>query len=269
MIHYRDQGYCHILTVVDVFSRYAWAWPLKSKTGAELVGAFTKIFHSTSPPHLLQTDQGKEFENKTFQAFLQRHAVHHFSVKSAYKCALVERFNRTLKSHMFRYFTYTGSQKWVKVLPDLLTSYNSTTHRALPNSMTPLQASEAEHHERVWSHQEQKKRETSVKAKMKVGDSVRISKWKKTFEKGYLPNWSEEIFTVARVDQQPSQPVMYVLKDVNGETIEGKFYEQEVQKVGPSEWYAVERVLRRRGTKSLVKFLGYPGHFWVKDLKKI
>ena len=144
-----------ILTVIDVFSRYAWARTLKTKTGEEMVEAFQNIFQEGKSPHLLQTDQGTEFENKKFQTFLRRWGVKHFSVKSPYKSGMVERFNRTLKTRMFRYFTHVGHYKWVNVLPDLVDSYNRSSHRSLPKGMTPSQAANPENHWRVWQHQEE------------------------------------------------------------------------------------------------------------------
>jgi transposase InsO family protein len=262
-----NKGYRYILTVIDIFSRMGWALPLKTKTGLEMIKAFTTIFKKTKAPHLLQSDQGKEFENRIFQAFLKQHKVHHFSVKSPYKASLVERWNRTLKMRMFRYFTQQGNYKWLQVLPHLVESYNQASHSSLPKGMTPSEAAKDENHYRVWLNQE--KDIKVVKARFKVGDLVRISKVKGTFEKGYLANWSEEVFTIARVDTR-YMPIMYVIKDEKGEEIEGKFYNAELQKVSnPKGLYAVEKVIRRKGGRYLVKFLGYPGEHWVDALEKL
>ena len=257
MITYRDGAYRYILTVIDVFSRYAWAQPLKTKTGEDVVKAFRIIFkEGASVPHYLQTDQGKEFKNKIFLSFLEGHGVKQFSVKSPFKSSLVERFNRTLKTRMFRYFTHVGNYKWVKVLPDLVDSYNHSEHRSLPKEMSPAQASDPRNHSLVWEHQERRVAAPSTQEPtIRVGDSVRISKWKGTFEKGYLANYSEEVFTVSGVDRS-YQPVMYTIKDESGEEIEGKFYAQELQVVKPSEWFPIQKVPLHRGDRSLVKFLG-------------
>jgi len=269
-----NRGYRYILTVIDVFSRYAWALPLKSKTGQELVRAFEKIFNGTTTtrgaiPHYLQTDQGKEFENRPFQNFLKRHGVTHFSVKSPFKASLVERFNRTLKARMFRYFTREGSYKWLSVLPQLVSSYNLSHHRALPKGMTPEQASQSVNHHLVWLHQEDEEEEEEKGSCFSVGDKVRISKWKRTFEKGYLPDRTEEIFTIVRIDRRYA-PLMYTVKDEMEEEIEGKFYGLELQKVSnPDGLYAIEKIIRRKKSRCLVKFLGYPGQFWVDELRKL
>ena len=66
-----NQGYCYILTVIDIFSKYAWALPLKQKTGGVMVKAFTTIFGLGRKPIKLNTDQGTEFENKSLQAFFK------------------------------------------------------------------------------------------------------------------------------------------------------------------------------------------------------
>jgi transposase InsO family protein len=261
-----NKGYQYILTVIDIFSRYAWAEPLKTKKSADVIKAFKNILKTTKPPHLLQTDRGKEFENKAFQQFMQQNSVKWFAVTSSVKASLCERFNRTLKTRMFRYFTHRGSYKWVDVLKDLVRSYNQSIHRSLPKGMTPEKASEVKNQGVVWEHQE---KAVGVKAaRYSIGDGVRISKHKGTFAKGYLPNWSEEIFSITEVDTR-FQPPMYTIQDEQGNKIKGKFYEQELQKVSnPNKMYAIEKIIRRRGSKYLVKFLGYPGNYWVDAVYK-
>ena len=112
--------------------------------------------------------------------------------------------------------------------------------------------------------------------KFKIGDQVRISKIKRTFEKGYLPNFSKEIFTVSK--QIPRNPVVYKLKDYDGEEIKGTFYDKELQKViKEDDVYEVEKILKKRGRGNnvhyLVKWLGYPNKFnsWVpaSEINKI
>ncbi|XP_067939633.1 uncharacterized protein [Watersipora subatra] len=100
------------------------------------------------------------------------------------------------------------------------------------------------------------------KPKLKVGDTVRITKKKGTFEKGYTPRWTEEIFKIT--DIQYTNPVTYKIAGLNGEEIKGSFYEPELQK-STQETFRIERVIRKRGNKSLVKWYGYPESFnsWV------
>ena len=103
-----NNGYRYILTIIDIFSRYAWAQPMKNKTPQEVVRALKLVFRHRKPLYF-QTDQGKEFENKTVHAFLAVHGIKQFSVKSQYKAAMVERWNRTLKKKMWRYSTHVGN----------------------------------------------------------------------------------------------------------------------------------------------------------------
>ena len=109
-----------------------------------------------------------------------------------------------------------------------------------------------------------------------MGDQVRISKIKRTFEKGYLPNFSKEIFTISR--QIPRDPPVYKLKDYDGEELKGTFYEKELQKViKPNDVYEVEKILKKRGkgnnVQYFVKWLGYPNKFnsWIRasDINKL
>jgi hypothetical protein len=112
--------------------------------------------------------------------------------------------------------------------------------------------------------------------KFSPGDRVRLSKTKRTFKKGYLPNWTEELFTVVVKCIETSPPV-YLVKDDHGEILEGTFYAEELQKViKTDDVYKIETILKKRkkGRKVqyLVKWLGYPGSFnsWIfkQDLQK-
>lgn len=264
-----NRGYRYILVVIDILSRYAWARPLKAKTGDEIVRAFKAIFRQDDrKPEFLQTDQGTEFENAKVRAFLRTQNVEQFSVKSPYKAAIVERLNRTLKSRMWRHFTENGTRKWVDELPRVLHAYNHKFHRTL--GLAPVEVT-LENEMRVWQHlYGKKKKATNVKAKFKVGDTVRLSKVKGTFAKGYLPNWTEEEFIVHDVDRK-YRPIMYVIRDQYDEVIEGKFYDKELQRVvNPDRIYMIEHIIRRRKRPGmerevLVKWLGYPETSWIKE----
>ena len=120
LISKKNKGYNFILTVIDLFSRYAWARPLKTKRGDEVAAAFKNIFSGGRIPKRIQTDQGKEFENRHVRALFAEHGIELFSVNSAYKAAVVEHFNRTLKTKMWRYFTANLSEKWTQVLQDTI-----------------------------------------------------------------------------------------------------------------------------------------------------
>lgn len=263
----QNEGYHYLMTVIDTFSRYAWARPLKRKTPEHVIAAFRDIFERDGrQPRYLQTDQGLEFENHKVRTFLDTHNIEQFSVKSQFKAALVERFNRTLKTKMWRIFTYRGHYGYLDVLPQLVESYNQSVHRIL--GRTPASITKANEVD-VWLQQYGglKKPSDKRRSKFQVGDEVRISKAKGLFEKGYKPNWSEEVFTVHAINRKYI-PITYKLKDTQGEILEGSFYDHELQAVDMSDQvYTVERVLRTRGSgphkQYLVKWLGYNETSWV------
>ena len=261
-----NRGHKYPLTCIDILSKYAWVVPLKTKTGSELVKAFTKIFQQGRKPDKLQTDAGTEFKNKTFQTFLKQHHVHHFVTYNETKAQVVERFNRTLKQMMWRLFTTGSSYHYLDKINDIVSgNYNQTFHRSIkmkPSEVTAMNS------QKVW-RTIYGKQSSSVNYKFKVGDQVKISKNKRVFEKSYLPNWSEETFTVAQ--RIARDPPVYKLKELDGELIKGTFYETELQKViePRDHLFRVEKVLRRRGkggqAEVLVHWKGWPKKYdsWI------
>ena len=121
-------------------------------------------------------------------------------------------------------FTVNGNKHWVKILPDIIAVYNNTIHRTI--QMTPTFASRKENEIRVIQNLNTAPIELAKKPKYKVGDLVRIYKYKKQFEKGYETNFTSEVFKVTEVIL--SNPVTYKLSDLKGEEIIGRFYEQEI-----------------------------------------
>ena len=231
-----------------------------------MIQALRSIFETERrKPRLLQTDQGKEFENRTVREFIQQHGIEQFSVKSPFKAALVERFNRTLKERMWRYLTHHNTERWVDVLPKLIQGYNLAHHRVIgqsPASVTEKNAMD------VWQHLFGDKDEKDGRKLLHIGDQVRISKVKRTFEKGYIPIWTEEIFVIAAIDRK-HEPPLYSLRDSAQNIIEGRFYKDELQKVlKKDDVYRIERILRERGAgrnkQYLVKWLGYPETTWIR-----
>jgi IS30 family transposase len=140
----KNDNYRYILTVVDLLSRYAFARPLQRKTPEQVIEAFQSIFQEEGrKPRFLQTDQGKEFENRPVRKFLDQHGIEQFSVKSPFNAALVERFNRTLKEKMWRYLTYKNTERWVDVLHKHIKGYNLTHHRIIGRAPASVNAENA------------------------------------------------------------------------------------------------------------------------------
>ena len=269
-----NKGYRYILTCIDVFSKYAWALPLKSKTGEAVTKAFKQMIKKGRKPLYLQTDNGAEFYNNKVQRFLKTNGIYHFSTYNETKASVVERFNRTLKSKMYRYFTAKNTRRYIHVLKNLVDNYNQSYHRSI--KMSPLDVNKS--NEKKVYHNLYPPEKQIHTLRFKEGDSVRISKLKGAFQKGYLPGWSDEIFTVYKIVKK--NPIVYKLKDYHNEILKGNFYREELQKVTRKKadyYYQIEKIVSKKGKgrKRMykVKWRGWPSSFnsWVlkDDLKRL
>jgi L-rhamnose mutarotase len=259
-----NDNYRYILTVINCFTKVAAAIPLKNKSGPTLATALESILkkHPNNKVKNVHTDRGTEFYNSHVQAVFKRHGINHYSTYSDKKAAIVERFNRTIKERMWVQFTAQGNYKWLKLLPKLITRYNNTFHRSI--GMAPNKVNAKNEHIVAARLQPPLKR---IPAKFEIDETVRISRSKGIFAKGYIGNWSQELFKVASIN--PSVPTTYTLKDLNDEPIMGSFYEQEMIKANVRDVFFVEKILKRIGDKALVRWKGYSSEFdsWI-DLKK-
>lgn len=246
----KNRGFRYLLTVIDVFSKFAWAIPVKRKNGEDVTAAMRSILKDGRVPKNLQTDQGKEFYNANFEKLMEEFKIHLYSSYSNLKASIIERLNRTLKNRMWIQFSLNGNYKWLNILPELVRDYNNRKHRTI--GMKPVDVSKENEREvlKKFPHHCKIK-----KQKFKVGDKVRISKAKRIFEKGYTPGWSTEIFSIVKVSA--TDPVMYYLKDYQDQPIARGFYEQEIQKVKYSDVYLVEKILKKRYNRLFVKWLGF------------
>ena len=221
-------------------------------------------FLTRERPRKIETDEGGEFECAPFKALCKRLNIKMYHVYSDRKGALIERANRTLKNLMYRRFTATGSHVWYNTIDKLVENYNNSFHRSI--QMTPNEvnsANEATVRATLYPALPQAKR-----GKYKVGQTVRITRKRTAFQRGFHHQWSYEVLTISKV--KDTKPVTYELTDMNSEVIEGSFYEQEIQPVDKSDnIYSVERIVRKRQHQGkvqyLVKYLGYPSTFnsWV------
>ena len=164
-----------------------------------------------------------------------------------------------MKEKMFKYFSANSTRKYIDVLDEMVKNYNKTVHSS--TKMTPIEASKEKNENKVWLNLYSIPK-AGKDPKYSVGDKVRITKKKTTFEKGYTPRWTEEVFTIDEVLR--TDPPTYKIRDYNDEIIQGSFYEPELQKTS-QEIFRVEKVIRKRGNQALVKWLGYPDSFnsWI------
>ena len=186
-----------------------------------------------------------------------------YSTENEEKSCMVERWNRTMKSKMYKYFTANLTRTYLDVLPEMTSKYNNTYHRSI--KMTPVQASDLKNSKKVYFNL-YKNMPEKTEPKFQVGDRVRILKKKNIFDKGFTTNWTKELFIITEV--QNTIPPTYKIQDLNGEDIEGTFYEQELQK-SKQEIFRIEKIIRSRmknGKKEiLVKWEGYDKSFnsWI------
>ena len=129
-----NKGYKFLLTCIDVFSKFAWVVPLKNKSGETLVNSFQSILDIGRSPEKLQTDKGTEFLNRNFQSFLKEKNIHFFTTNSELKASVVERFNRTLKTCMWKYFTAKNTRVYIDILQGIVHEYNNSYHRSIGQS---------------------------------------------------------------------------------------------------------------------------------------
>lgn len=228
----------YLLTVIDVLSKFAWIEPIKDKTSASVAVAFGHILARSSGrvPRVLQTDRGKEFIGSSFQKLLkEKNIFFRLARNPDIKAAIVERFNRTIKERLWRYFTHSRSKRYVDVLQSVIYAYNHSQHSATKFAPCNVNRKNADLAYANLQHRYGYKNHTkNISAKYKRGDLVRISSAKAAFAKGYEGGWSKEIFCIERVSNY-RKPLVYILCDLNGEKIDGIFYEEELSRIRESK----------------------------------
>ena len=271
-----NDGYRYILCCIDVLSKYAWVLSLKRKTAPVLLEGLKKIIETSGrKPKVIRTDKGGEFVNGPVKEYCKDNGIKFYLAQNEVKAAIVERFQKTLKGYMWRYFTKKNTRRYVDKLQDFVYAYNHRVHRSIKHRPADVNKSNVAEVRSILYKKKSIKVNRNGKAKSRrtrfrfaVGDSVRISKLKGIFEKGYANNWSEEIFTIAK--RFSRETPVYSVKDSNDELLTGTFYEFELQKVTPPDFYTVEEILKERGRgpkkEYYVKWKGYPAsaNSWIK-----
>ena len=176
-----------------------------------------------------------------------------YSTNNEGKSVVAERFIRTLKSKIYKYMTSISKNVYIDKLDDIVNEYNNTYHNTI--KMEPIDVKDN-------TYINTDKETNDKDPKFKVGDRVRISKYRNIFAKAYTPNWSEEVFVTKKVKN--TVPWTYVINDLNGEEIMGTFYEKELQKTSQEE-FRIEKVIERKGDKMYVKWKVYDNSFnsWI------
>lgn len=235
-----NDGHTFLLAVIDVFSKYAFVSPLKSKAAGVIVRAFKNIIDNSTTkrqPKVLQSDKGKEFKNKYLREFLKSRGIRQQfpQTHSKHKAAVVERFNRTFQTLLHKYFTSQqvdghATKRYINILPKLVHLYNHSVHRTI--KMRPVDVNET-NVKIVYENTHRKHRGEHAmdiySQPIEVGDYVRIARRKPLFEPGYTANWSKQLFRVTNIIRK--KPFfLYKNKDSDGHPIQEKFYLHEMQR---------------------------------------
>lgn len=224
-----NAGYKYILNVIDTFSKFVWAQPLKKKDAASVSNAFETIIKRARKNNhqscdLLHVDKGREFVNSGFKLMLKKYNIKMYHTENEEKSAIVERFNRTLNEKLKFNFHINNNFRWTNILQPILDTYNNTFHHTI--QIAPNQVNKT--NEKEILQKKYKNIAQHIRTDFNVGDRVRITKAKKVFANKYSTNWTREIFLIDKIIY--SDPVTYKLRDLNGEPIIGSFYKKELLK---------------------------------------
>ena len=264
-----NDGNTFLLSCIDCFSRYGWVKPVKNKTGKEIARALKEILDEQLCKRI-QTDKGKEFLNKNVHALLNGLNIELWTSENEdIKASIVERFNRSMKGRMYKYFTAVNTFRYMDVLAELVHGYNNTKHRSI--GMTPAEVTIENQvlvRQKLYGMISPQSKE---KYKYKIGNHVRITKKRNVFTRGYHPGWTTEIFLVTGRRNDLGIRPLYTVEDLNGEEVKGTFYAQELQLAELPDDHLVERVIRKKKQRGrtlyLVQWQGWPNSFnsWVTE----
>ena len=261
-----NNGFKWIITCIDTFSKKAWAFKMRDKSGISITNAM-KVLLLVNRPQKIEFDQGTEFYNSRFLKLLKTYGIKHYSIYSDRKCAIVERFNRTLKTRMYRAFTAQGNHRYVDILQKLVDGYNNSKHRSI--GMTPNEVNH-ENENIVRKMLYPRVRKQLQRNLLKLNQSVRISRKKDIFQKGYEQSFSYEVFKITEVKN--TYPVTYGISDYKGEPVLGSFYKEELQIIDKSDdIYPIEEIVNQRTVNGrreyLVKWVDYPSeaNSWIVE----
>ena len=256
-----NRGYKYIFTNIDIFSKYAWSFPIKSKKISDIKPCFQKIFKERKPKFIWSDKESSFFSNEMLK-FFEDHSIKIYYTNSNLKAVVIERFNRSLRELMMKEFVKNNNTVWYNILPELIKKYNNRYHNTI--KMKPIDVNET--NEKHIKNTVYNYNVTNKIPKFKINDIVRISlKRRELFDKptGNI-KWSEELFKIFKINK--SNVITYQLKDMNNEIVKGIFYERELQLTkNISDEYIIEKILKTNKNKIYVKWRGYSNNFnsWI------
>ena len=196
-----NKRFTFLLCVIDIFSKFAWVVPLKYIISISIVDAFQKILDkSGGKPNKILVDKGSEFYNNSFIKWLKDKDIEVFSIHNEVKTVVAEGFIRTLKTKIYKYLTSMSKNVYIDKLDDIVGEYHNTYHRTI--KMKPVDVKDN-------THIDFEKEFNDKDRKFKIGDHVKISKYKNIFAKGYTKNWSENLFVIKKIKKNRSMDICY------------------------------------------------------------
>ena len=224
-------GFRYIMVFIDCFSKMAWVEPLKRKDGLSSLTAFESAFDKMAEiPQSLITDRGLEYYDSRVQSFLKRYGVRHYNLKGPHKACIAERFIKTLKSRLEKYFWANQTKRWIDVIQDFVDNYNKTYHRSI--RMAPEDVDE-NNRQKVFKHLFPNTK-LKTKPRLNVGDRVRLLKEKSLFDKGYKRSWSLEIYRIKKCYSRDKVDY-YRVEDLAGIEVPRKKYYWELNLVARND----------------------------------
>ena len=208
-----NKGIRFLLCVIDIFWKYAWIIPLKDKKGITITNAFQKILkESKRKPNKIWVGKDNEFYNRSMKPWLEKNDIEMYSTHNKGKPVIAESFIRTLKNKIYKYMTSILKNVYIDKLDDIVNKYNNAYHIKI--KMEPVDVKPRKYID--------SSKETNYEdPKFKIGDIVTISKYRNIIAKGYVPNWSEEVFVIEKVKNTVSWT--YLISDLKGEETVGMF----------------------------------------------
>ena len=248
-----NNGYGYLLCVIDIFSRFAWVQPLKTKEAPEVIKAFKTVLNSGRKPTRLRSDAGSEFKNKQFAKFIKDEGIHHFFTHNEKQANYVERFIQTYKRKVFRYLKEFKTDKYIDKVQNFVSAYNRTFRsgiQAIPENVNKTNETKL-WWQMYWPDEApprpgvKTKRKPEPKFLFKIGDQVKMTLIRTAFQREYSARWTTEIFIITDRFIRQNQ-CLYKLKDWQGEEVEGTFYEPELQLSSKPPVFEIEKRVSKK-----------------------
>ena len=233
-----NKEFRYLLYVLNIYITYEWVIPLKDKKGITVTNTFQKILkNSNRKPNKTRVDKDSEFyNNKSMKSWLEENGIKRYSTHNEGKPVVAERFIKNSKNKTYIYMTSVSKNVCIDKLDDIINKYNNAYHST--NEMKPVNV-------KPNTCIDSGKEVHDKNPNFKIGDNVRISKYKNVFAKRYTPNWLEEVFAIKKVKN--TVPWTYVISDLKGEGIVGTFYEKELQKkIKNKKEFTFKKVMRKK-----------------------